>query len=111
MKKLNSTTLKEVGVSHNSEIKKRIMIKSGEYSNIQMFSRAIFYPKQSSLPHTHQDMTEVFFILSGRGIFHSKDKEILVKKDDYISIPSGEEHWQSNPFNEPLELLYFGIRE
>ena len=111
MKKINSTTLKEVGASHNSEIKKRIMIKSDEYNNIQMFSRAIFYSKQSSLPHTHQDMTEIFFILSGRGIFHSKDKEILVKKDDYISIPSGEEHWQSNPFTEPLELLYFGIKE
>jgi len=111
VKKINSKTLIETGVSHNSEIKKKVMISVGEYSNIQMFSRATFQPNQLSRPHIHKDMTEVFFILSGKGIFHSEKEEILVEKDDYISIPSGEKHWQSNPFKEPLELLYFGIKE
>ncbi len=111
MKKINTKNLKEIGVSHNSEIKKRVIIKSHEYNNLQMFSRVIFQPKQSSSPHTHDDMIEVFYVLSGKGIFHSKNKEIIVEKDDCISIPQGEEHWQHNPFSKPLELLYFGIKE
>lgn len=111
MKKINSERLKEIGVSHNSEIKKRVIIKSHEYNNLQIFSKVIFQPKQSSSPHTHDDMIEVFFVLSGKGIFHSKDKEIVVEKDDCISIPAAEKHWQSNLFSKPWELLYFGIRE
>ena len=111
MNKLNSKTLKEIGVSHNPEIKKRIIIKSHEYNNLQMFSRVIFQPKHSSLPHIHDNMIEVFYVLSGKGIFHSKEKEITAEKDDCISIPAVEEHWKNNPFSKPWELLYFEIKE
>ena len=55
-------------------------------------------------------MIEVFFILSAKGVFHNKTENIEVEKDDYISILAGETHWQSNPFEEPLELLYFEIK-
>ena len=110
MKKIKSTSIEEVGVTHNPDIKKRLMIKAGEFSTIMSFGRAVFAPNQSTSAHLHSDMIEVFFILSGKGMFHTKTKKIKVEKDDYISIPAGETHWQSNPFKEPLELLYFGIK-
>ena len=109
MKKINSKTLTEVGVTHNPKIKKQVMIASGEFDNILTFGRAIFQPNQSSSPHTHKDVNEIFFILSGKGLFHTENNTITVEKDDYISIPAGEKHWQSNPYKEPLELLYFII--
>ena len=110
MKKIKSTSIEEVGVTHNSDIKKRIMITAGEFGNIMSFGRAVFVPSQSTSAHVHPDMTEVFFILSGRGVFHTKTENIEVEKDDYISIPAGQIHWQSNPFEQPLELLYFGVK-
>ena len=82
------------------------MIKSHEYNNLQMFSRVIFQPKQSSQFHTHDDMIEVFYVLSGKGIFHTKDKEIIVEKDDCIHT-ARRRTWQHNPFSKPWELLYF----
>lgn len=110
MKKIKSTSIEEVGVSHNPDIKKRMMITAGEFGNIMSFGRAVFAPHQSTSAHAHPDMTEVFFILSGKGVFHTNEGSIEVSKDDYISIPAGETHWQSNPYQESLELLYFGIK-
>ena len=110
MKKIKSTSIEEVGVTHNSDIKKRMMITAGEFENIMSFGRAVFAPSQSTSAHVHPDMTEVFFILSGKGEFHTKTEKIEVEKDDCISIPAGEIHWQSNPFEKPLELLYFGVK-
>ena len=110
MKKIKSTSIEKVGVAHNPDIKKQIMITAGEFGNIMSFGRAVFGPQQSTSAHVHPDMTEVFFILSGKGFFHTNKESIEVVKDDYISILAGEIHWQSNPFEEPLELLYFGIK-
>lgn len=109
MKKINLENIKKVGVSYNRDIKKRMMINPGEIKNLTSFGEAKFKPGQSTSPHIHDNMDEVFFILSGKGVFHTQKTSIEVKKGDCVSIPAKESHWQSNPFDEPLELLYFGV--
>ena len=107
-KRLNNIEMKEV--YNHPEIKKQMMISSGEFPNIMSFGKAVFKPKQKTDPHLHESMDEIFFIISGKGLFHTNKESINVEKDDCISIPSGETHWQENPFEEDLELLYFGIK-
>ena len=41
MKKIKSTSIKEVGVTHNPDIKKRMMITAGEFGNIMSYGRAV----------------------------------------------------------------------
>ena len=110
MKKIKSTSMKEVGVTNNPNVKKRMMITAEDFGNIMSFGRAIFTPNQSASAHVHPDMKEVFFILPGNGVFHTKTENIKVEKDDFISISAGETHWQSNPFEESLDLLFFGVK-
>lgn len=76
MKKIQSTSIEEIGVTHNPDIKKRMMITAGEFGNIMSFGRAVFAPSQSTSAHVHPNRTEVFFILSGKGVFHTKTENI-----------------------------------
>ena len=44
-----------------------------------------------------------------RRSFTFKVNKIEVNKGDCITIAPGEIHWQSNPFQEDVTWLYFGI--
>ena len=65
-----------------------MMIRVGDFGKILSFGRAVFNSGQSTSAHVHTEMTDVFFILSGRGVFHNKREKIEVEEDDYITIPA-----------------------
>jgi|TARA_R110000868_G_scaffold35889_14_gene128076 quercetin dioxygenase-like cupin family protein len=109
MKLTHSTTLPELGVSHNPEIKKKVFIGSGEIPQLMMFGSAVFTPGQLVELHKHDTMFEVFYIQKGQAEFVVNNKKILVQPGDCITIEPGEIHAQSNPFQENVEWLYFGI--
>lgn len=109
MKLVKHQDLPELGVSHNQEIKKKTMISTGEIPGLMMFGTAIFKPGQRVDLHKHDTMTEVFFIQKGKAEFIVESKSMILEEGHCITIDAGEMHCQSNPFNEPVEWIYFGI--
>lgn len=68
-------------------------------------------PGRAACPfHSHQLEDEVFYILSGKGLFRSGDTVTEVSSGDCISCPagSGEAHQLGNPFDEDLVYLAIG---
>ncbi len=68
--------LPEESVSHNPEIKKKLMLCFGDLPHLTNFSQARFAPGQIAPAHAHQDMSEVFFVEAGSGVIQI-DVDIL----------------------------------
>lgn len=107
IKKLKDTP--EVLANHEGNILKKVLVKKGEIPHLMMFSSATFKPKQKVEAHKHDTMYEVFYIQQGKAEFIIDDKKIIVSAGDCITIEPEEIHSQSNPFEEEVTWLYFGI--
>lgn len=101
--------LVEEGVSHNPEIKKKTIIKNDLIPQLMTFREAVFLPGQSVEEHVHKTMYEVFYILEGKASFTIEGEEVILEQGDSIVVEEGETHSQSNPFEEPVKWVYFGI--
>ena len=73
------------------------------------FSSAVFKPGQFVETHQHLTMYEVFYILKGRAAFVVDQEKVILGVGDCITIAPGEKHSQSNPYEENVEWIYFGI--
>lgn len=73
--------------------------------HIDSFSRAYLESQCESVPTTHDDIQEIFYIVSGEGIFKAGDVEQNVREGDGIIVPPGITHSLKNELDEPLELL------
>ena len=74
-------------------------------THIDSFSRAYLEPRCKSVETTHDDIQEVFYIVSGEGIFTAGDKSKTVSDGEGIIVPPGIPHSLENPQDEPLEFL------
>ncbi|WP_428390853.1 cupin domain-containing protein [Lichenicoccus sp.] len=71
-------------------------------------------PGQSACPfHAHQIEDEVFFVMSGRGVFRYGEALREVRAGDCISCPAGlgTAHQLANPFDEDLLYLAIGMND
>lgn len=109
MKLTHIDDLFEVGLSHNQEIKKKVILDKGYIPNLMTFAQATFKPGQMVSVHTHATMFEVFYIEKGKAEFVVEGTKVLLVTGDSITIEPGEKHSQSNPFDENVTWLYFGI--
>ena len=109
MKIIKTETLPEVGVSYNEEIKKKVFIERGYVPQLMTFGSATFKPGQSVETHRHETMFEVFYIQEGKAEFIIEGKKLIVEPGDCITIELGEDHSQSNPYDESVTWLYFGV--
>jgi mannose-6-phosphate isomerase-like protein (cupin superfamily) len=57
--------------------------------------------------HIHESMEEIFYILSGNGIFCIGEEQYNVNKNCCIRVPSGHSH--SIKADTDLRFYYFGI--
>ena len=97
------------GVSHNPEIRKRVMVRNGSVPALTNFSQSVFAPGQTTTAHTHADMHEVYLIESGRCALTIDGEELELGAGDCIVVEPGEEHSMGNPGDDDLRLTYFGI--
>ena len=105
---IDSTAEQEV--SHNPKIKKHQLLSKGEINNINMFSRAILPPGETADVHSHSDMTEVFYVESGKGVIRVNDKPIALKAGTCVVAEPNESHELENTGLTDMVVLYFGIR-
>jgi uncharacterized cupin superfamily protein len=71
-------------------------------------------PGRSGCPfHAHAREDEVFYVLSGRGLFRHGDEVVEIGPGDCISCPagSGVAHQIANPFDEDLVYLGAGLND
>lgn len=109
MKLVHLDKIPEVGVSHNPNIKKKVILDKGYIPQLMTFGQTTIKPGQSVGQHKHDTMFEVFYIQSGKADFIVDGIKIVVKKGDVISLEPKELHSQSNPYKKPVTWFYFGI--
>lgn len=92
------------------EYYKKEITKRSEFD--QMY--ASFYeipPQKSAYPlHFHENVTELFYIISGSGFVQTKEKEIFIETGDVLVFPPGEVglHKLTN-ISELLPLVYLDV--
>lgn len=110
MKLISLNDLPEEPVSHNPEIKKKVMLRFGDLPHLTNFSQSSFAPGQTSPAHAHQDMCEVFFVESGSGVIWIDGKEYPLIPGKCVAVEPGEVHEVVNNGSTELILTYFGLR-
>ena len=66
----------------------------------------IVYPTGKSTGHAHDDMEEVYFILSGKGKMVVGEDEFPIQAGDAFYVPFGEYHVTYNTGIKPLAILW-----
>ncbi len=110
MKLTSLNDLPEESVSHNREIKKKVMLRFGDLPHLTNFSQSRFAPGHTAPAHAHQDMCEVFFVESGSGVIHVDGKEYPLIPGSCVAVEPGEVHEVVNNGATELVLTYFGLR-
>ncbi|PPT07058.1 putative conserved protein contains double-stranded beta-helix domain [Geitlerinema sp. FC II] len=110
MKHLSLQNIPTQGVSHNPNIRKQVMLKSGDLPHLTNFAQARFAPGQVAAAHSHSDMCEVFFVESGSGTIRIDDTPYPLEPGTCIAVEVGEVHEITNTGNAELVLTYFGLQ-
>lgn len=111
MKLISIKNLNEEAVSHNDEIKKKVLIRNGEVPKMTQYAQVIFKPGQIAPAHTHQDMYEMFLAISGSGVMVVNGKENKIEAGEMLVVEPKELHEVRNLGNEDLILNIIGIKE
>jgi len=80
-------------------------------ANASMFSIATLQAESSIGVHTHLNESEVYYILSGKGVIEDNGRNIPVKAGDSHLCCKGSEHGIVNDNDEPLVFLVVIISE
>ena len=110
MKIISLSNLPEEGVSHNPEIKKKVMLRAGEIPHLSSFSQVRFRSGQVADVHAHDDMYEVFFVEEGEGIIRVENKEYRLERGVCIVVEPGEVHEIINKIASEVVITYFGLK-
>jgi len=109
MKILSLTELRDQQISHNPNIKKRVMIAAGELGALTNFSQAVFPIGEIAPVHQHENMGEVFFVQSGEGEIRIDGESFKLLPGVCALVEAHEEHKLENTGDEELVITYFGI--
>lgn len=109
MKRVQLSELTGQGVSHNTAIRKKVMLQPGDVPHLTNFSQAIFAPGQVAPAHAHSDMHEVFFVSGGIGTMTVNGVDQPLVPGVCILVEPGDVHEVKNTGEDPLVLTYFGI--
>lgn len=70
----------------------------------------IVYPTGRTTGHSHDDMEEVYFVLSGKGKMVIGKDEFAIQTGDAFYVPLGEFHVTYNTGIQPLKILWVTCR-
>ncbi len=79
--------------------------------NMNFYARVLLKPGMEVHRHQHVDESEIYFILSGSGLFDDNGDMIEVKKGDITYTPDGHCHNLINTGTEMLEFMALIIKE
>lgn len=64
------------------------------------------YPTGTTTGHSHDDMEEIYYVLSGEGMMLVGDDEYPIKQGDALYVPPGEFHTTRQTGILPLTVLW-----
>jgi mannose-6-phosphate isomerase-like protein (cupin superfamily) len=99
----------EEGVSHDPEVRKRVLLRRGDVPHLTNFARARLLPGHRTSAHSHTDMCEVFLVESGAGQMLIEGREVELRAGLCVTVEPGETHEILNTGDGELILLYFGV--
>ncbi len=109
MKLVQLENIQPEPVSHNPEMTKRVFVRNGELRNLAFFSQSNIPAQSQTSSHAHQDMTEIFLVISGMGNAIIGDATHELVPGACLVINHNEMHSFDNTGSEPLVMNYFGI--
>jgi mannose-6-phosphate isomerase-like protein (cupin superfamily) len=77
-----------------------------EISNGLGMGLVIIPPDQSSSPHLHEYEQEVWYVISGQGVFRIGEEEIVVGPDTVVVSPPGIVHQIESTAEDELKALF-----
>jgi mannose-6-phosphate isomerase-like protein (cupin superfamily) len=63
----------------------------------------------ATIPHRHQEVAEVYYVMSGEGRIRVGDETAAIRSGDAIPIQLSETHSVETGVGQPLELLVVGV--
>ncbi len=117
MKVIKFSDKKYLPASHedlnNPGVFKKVLLTFKDLSKgrIQMVNWAKLPPGRSFRPHYHQDMQEIFIILSGIVKLTIDNESVMLHKRDTVIINVGAVHKMTNTGRIAAEYLAIGITE
>lgn len=112
MNLIHLSDILETGVSHDPNIRKKVIIKNGRIPKLTNFSQSVIKPGQFCPAHVHPDMWEVYLVQYGEGTISIEGNDLEVKQGDCVIVDPGEKHsMQNRGKTDDLHLTYFGIEQ
>lgn len=99
----------ETPVSHDPDLKKRVLLRYGEVLPITQLAEVTFKPGQAAREHVHPTMKELFLVQKGVGRIRIGQESQGLGVGDFLVVPEGTPHELSNTGEGDLVLLYLGI--
>ena len=90
---------------------KKILLTKGmlQDGSIQMVNYALMPVGKGFNRHYHEDMDEVFILISGSAKMQVGSEEFLMSAFDTVVVPATIEHEMSNTGDIPVVYLVFGV--
>lgn len=89
----------------NTEMHKIANDASELYGKGRLFNHMILAPGNSIGEHYHEGDNEIFYFLSGSGLYNDNGTQIRIHPGDVTVCNSGELHGLVNDGSEPLEFI------
>ncbi len=75
------------------------------------FSVATFRPGQTVKSHAHENMVEIFYVLSGTGYVEINDKVTSLTTGHFFAVVPGESHslWVDESAGQDMQVALYGV--
>lgn len=116
MKKISIKNLPTIAASHEDSndpgVLKKVLFTDQDIptlGKIKMINWAILPKGKSFIPHYHEDMDEIFIIISGKVRIQINDESDLLEKGDSILIRMNAVHRMENIGKKDVHYIVIGI--
>lgn len=116
MKKVSFNTLSFIPASHEDQnspgVLKKVLFSGIDFipeGKVEMINWALLPKDKSFIPHYHEDMDEIFIIISGKTRIKIGKEEELLEKGDAVLIPMRSIHEMENIGKKDVNYIVIGI--
>jgi quercetin dioxygenase-like cupin family protein len=103
--KLATRELVPVATAHNSGTKKVLSRGFDQPVVIKQVAVGTLLPGETVEPHTHPDLDEYYYVLTGNGTMRVDQQTYELAAGDFVIVTAGSEH-ELRSGDKPLEFYY-----